>query len=296
MDGLLMMTAGIRRGRRCRRGSPAAARRARTAGIVAVAAGSLILFGAAPAQAAPAPPVRTDAQPPGIQLAQAGPSSVKTPQEEEFGPQLPPPPPPAAVVVKPRGPKFAPGNGLVAVRAGAAFPEVVSNFGPSFIVGAEVGWAPRLPRIGEGFALTIDFAYSQPEANVKITDTTRVDAGATASLTQREYSFGLTLLYRVQKVKQGKVTPYLGIGPRLFLLQTLAKTSQGANVGTTYLESSTRIGMGIPVGVDFALGPGRLFGEAMFLYAPFNHNVTGATNAGALTVEVGYRYLFRLGG
>ncbi len=220
--------------------------------------------------------------------------SSKSSIDEEYGPA--PAPSDNVVVAAPRRKPFGRGKLLVGARVGGAFPEVVSNFGPSFLVGLEVGWVlPRLPGIGEGLAATIDLAYSQPEASATLRDP-HVASTYSSSVTQRELSLGLTVLYRVPNVMGGKLTPYLGIGPRLFFLESLGKAQPAGGGGVEFSETSTRIGMGLPVGVDYALGPGRLFLEAMFLYAPFNHNTTGSTNAGAITIEAGYRMLFGLGG
>jgi hypothetical protein len=223
---------------------------------------------------------------------------TKTPQDDEFGPKPPPPATDNVLIAVPKREPFGRGKLLFGARAGGAFPEVVSNFGPSFLVGLEVGWVlPRIPKIGEGLAVTIDLAYSQPEAGGTVANIPNAgDNTIKWNITQRELSLGLTVLYRIPNIKEGRLTPYIGIGPRIFMLSSLAKSESGGVAATAFNESSTRIGMGLPLGVEYALGPGRIFGEAMFLYAPFNHNATGASNAGALTVEVGYRFLLGLGG
>jgi hypothetical protein len=231
----------------------------------------------------------------------AAPSSrVQDDPDTDYGPKTEAQalaPPPAAVVTRPPRVKLGRGRLMVAVRAGAALPEVVSNFGPSFLVGAEVGWVlPRLPVVGEGLAVTVDFAYSQPEAGGNVDAAAPGCPGCKWNVTQHEASLGLTVLYRAPFVMQGKLVPYIGIGPRLFMLDSSASVQPGSASVASFHETSNKIGMGLPLGADYALGPGRIFLEAMFLYAPFNHNVTGSTNAGAITIEAGYRMLFGLGG
>ena len=228
------------------------------------------------------------------------PTRVQDDPDTDFGPKTEAQalaPPPAAVSTRPPRQKLGRGKLMVAVRAGAALPQVVSNFGTSFLVGAEVGWAlPRLPGIGEGLAVTVDFAYSQPEAGGNIDAAAAGCPGCKWNVTQKEASLGLTVLYRVPFVMQGKLVPYIGIGPRLFMLDSGASVQPGGASVASFHETSNKVGMGLPLGADYALGPGRIFLEAMFLYAPFNHNVTGSSNAGALTIEAGYRMLFGLGG
>ena len=218
--------------------------------------------------------------------------------ESDYGPQWPPPAPvvaaPEVVVEQPRY-HFTRGQLIAGAKAGAAFAQPFSNLGASFLVGVEVGWAlPRLPGIGSGLAVTIDLAYTQPGASgAGIDSRLAPNAGHYGfSVTQRELSLGFTALYRVPFLLGGRLVPYAGIGPRIFFLES--KTSAEAGSGNTlpgFSETSTRVGLGVPLGADFPIGPGRVFLEAMLLYAPFNHNLTGDSNAGMITVQAGYRFL-----
>ena len=221
---------------------------------------------------------------------------------EVYGPQWPPPAPRAAsddTVVRTAPPRtridWKSGRILVGARAGGAFAQPLSGLGSSFLVGVEVGWVlPALPGVGRGLALALDLAYAQPGASGDLTDPRLTANGGSYhyDVAQRELSLGLTVLYRLNRLLDGRLVPYAGFGPRLFFLQSATSGSAGAgNDFASYHEQSTRIGFGLPVGADYAIGPGRVFLEAMLLYAPFNHNVTGASNAGALTLDAGYRFL-----
>jgi hypothetical protein len=55
--------------------------------------------------------------------------------------------------------------------------------------------------------------------------------------------------------------------------------------------SCSKGGVGIPLGVEFGLGPGALIGEVLFQYGGLNHKATGDSNTGALNIALGYRLL-----
>ena len=239
---------------------------------------------------------------PGTSVVGAAPAGGAAPLPEasdEFGPQLPPTD--NVLVAVPKREPIGRGKVFAAVRIGAAIPQVVSSLSASFLVGAEAGWAaPKLPGIGEGLAFAIDVAFSQPSSSGTATDS---HAGGmyTWSVTQKTTSLGLTVLYRAPfiqsaSMERGKLVPYIGVGPRLFFLQTLASAQPGGAAVADYTETSSKIGFGVPFGADYVLGPGRVFLEGMFMWAPFKHNTTGESNAGALTLEAGYRMFFGLGG
>ena len=231
-------------------------------------------------------------------LPKPGPVETKVPDDEPvYGPVWPPPAPAAAEVVVQAPPRyrFTRGQFIAGARVGGAFAQPFSNLGASFLVGVEVGWAlPRLPGVGSGLALTIDLAFTQPGASGTATDPCLAQNTGIYSwdVTQRELSLGLNLIYRVPFLMGGRLVPYVGFGPRLFFLETrLAGFAGSANALTPYSETSTRAGLGVPLGADFPIGPGRVFLEAMLLYAPFNHNLTGESNAGMITIQAGYRFL-----
>ena len=54
-------------------------------------------------------------------------------------------------------------------------------------------------------------------------------------------------------------------------------------------ENSTKLGVGLPLGVEYGLGPGLLFGEVLLQWGPLDHEVTGETNLGTATLWLGYR-------
>jgi opacity protein-like surface antigen len=222
-------------------------------------------------------------------------------------PPPPPSPPPAADAVAPpptvaaddalraspaATEKHDRGAVLLGLKAGGLFPEAFSPLGPSFLVDVEAGYV--MPWLRRSFAVILDVGFTMPTASGTQTDP-RVDVsgnGYSWDLTQRELVFGLTAMYRVPYLLDGRLGPYVGIGPRLWLLQTkvVGQAGAGNNINES-TEQSTKVGLSVPIGLDYALGPGRLFGEVQILWAPIDHRITGDSSVGSFTVDVGYRLL-----
>lgn len=176
---------------------------------------------------------------------------------------------------------------LVAAKVGALLPYGFSNLGASYLVDVEVGYA--LPVWKHRLAITLDGAFTAPEASGTTTNDPRLDASGGSydwHLSQRELILGLSVVYRHPI---GRLVPYVGIGPRLFLLDSrIDGTAGGARISQSS-EVSTKAGVGVPVGVGFRLGPGDLFGELALDWAPIDHRITGDTNTGSISIAAGYR-------
>ncbi len=56
-------------------------------------------------------------------------------------------------------------------------------------------------------------------------------------------------------------------------------------------EQSTKIGVGIPLGAELVLGPGRAIGELLLQYGTLDHVATGDSTE-AISGSVGYRFAF----
>lgn len=195
-----------------------------------------------------------------------------------------------AVEAPPPAEKKDRGAVLIGVKAGGLFAEPFSKLGPSFLVDVELGYV--LPILHRGLVLTVDGGYTQPEASGTQTDP-RVDANGgsyTWSETQRELMLGVTVMYRLTLIGTGRVAPYIGVGGRLWLLDTKVNGAVGAGAISESHEQSTKFGLSVPLGVDVGLGPGRVFVEGMLLWAPIDHAITGESSVGAISVEAGYRF------
>jgi hypothetical protein len=192
------------------------------------------------------------------------------------------------VIVKEK-PKKDRGEIMLALKIGASFPGVFNRLQTSYLIDLEVGYA--LPFLKHRLALSIDAGFTAPEANGSSTDPRLDAAGGMYSwhLEQRELSFGITLYYRHPI---GKFIPYVGVGPRLFLLESKVRGyAGGANISTS-TEDSSKIGAGIPVGFGYTLGPGHLLVELALAIGPIDHTTTGNDLVGALSLAVGYRLMF----
>jgi len=116
---------------------------------------------------------------------------------------------------------------------------------------------------------------------------TRVPGGAfDYNSTEQHFLIGVTLL---ANLPLGKVLPYVGIGPRVYAVRTISGGVAGGQTILETVETSTQVGVGVPIGVNYMLGPGRLFGEFQFLWAGIAQKSTGDGSVGSLTLGVGYR-------
>jgi len=193
-------------------------------------------------------------------------------------------PAPSVQATAPTGPDR--GQLLLAAKVGGLFAEPFSSLGASYLVDLELGWA--LPVLKHRLAITVEGAYTAPEADGSGNAPQTAQGVYTWHLQQREGLLGLSLVYRH---KIGRWTPYVGFGPRLFLLQSTINGASGATAFATSSEVSTKIGLGAPVGVGVRLGPGDLFVEFSVAWAPIDHSVTGTSNVGSLAVAAGYRFV-----
>ena len=96
-------------------------------------------------------------------------------------------------------------------------------------------------------------------------------------------------MYRMTFV--GRVVPYIGVGPRIYFLQNTVRSGETGPKILETTEKSTKVGVGVPFGAEIHLGPGGLLAELLFQYGVLDHTATGATNTGALSLHVGYRFL-----
>jgi hypothetical protein len=249
----------------------------------------LLLASPALAQSPPPPP---PTNPP----AADSPSPFATPPEAAApagAPASTPAPSTAgdAVATHELAPPHDRGAVIIGLKAGGTFSEPFSPLGPSYLVGVELGYL--LPFAHRSIAILVDGAFTEPGASGGTTDPRVTSNGGayTWNLTQREVLIGLTLMYRLH-IGTGRVAPYIGVGPRVWLLQSKLVGEAGAgNPISESNEQSTKFGVSAPLGVDIGLGPGRLFIEAQVMWAPIDHRSTGDSSVGAINGALGYRLL-----
>lgn len=177
------------------------------------------------------------------------------------------------------------GGFLVGAKVGGIAP--FDGLDPFVVATIEVGYV--LPWLNRGIAGLVAVSYTAPGASGEQSDP-RVPGGKyTWELTQQELIFQPTVMYRYTGL--GRVVPFIGIGPRIYLMQSLIKGKAGSvDIGETK-ETSTQIGGGLPLGVEFKLGPGALLAELLFEIGTLDHSITGATHTGGGTLQLGYRFL-----
>jgi len=181
------------------------------------------------------------------------------------------------------------GAGLIGIKVGAFLPQAFQDqLSTSYFVELEGGYL--LPFVNRMFGIVGSFALSMPTTHGTVSDG-RVPGGSYSyDQTTQQFQLGLTF---VAKVPIGRFVPYVGVGPRLFIVRT--PSSGLSTSGTAIPESvelSQEVGVGVPVGLDILLGPGRLFAELQLLYAASSQQSTGPGTFGSMTAAAGYRFVF----
>lgn len=176
-----------------------------------------------------------------------------------------------------------------AIVAGGKFGGVASfnGLGP-FVNGAlEVGYI--LPFLNRGIGIYADVAYTVPRTSGEGSDP-RVPGGAYSwTLTQKQLSITPMVVYRFTKL--GRLVPYVGLGARIYMMESITEGMSGNQTILETKERSTKVGMALPLGVDFKIGPGALLAELLFELGPLDHRLTGETSTAATSLALGYRLM-----
>ena len=177
-------------------------------------------------------------------------------------------------------------KGLVSAKLGGIVP--LDGLSPFVAVGLEVGFV--IPAADHRFAIVLDADYTQPTKTGSEADPRVMGGSYTWKLTEQEFAIMPALIYRLTGVLPALV-PYGGIGPRILFARSTVRDNGAPAIMETQ-EQSTRIGVGIPLGAELPLGPGRAIGELLLQYGTLDHTATGDANTGAVSLAVGYRMLF----
>jgi hypothetical protein len=170
-------------------------------------------------------------------------------------------------------------------KVGLALP--FDGLGPMASGVVEVGYV--LPFLKRSFGIMVDVAYTVPtKSGAQVADP-RVDAPYGWKLTQKELTIWPVLYYRLTML--GRVVPYVGIGPRIYLHQSVVEGNVGSQAILPTKEQSTKVGLGAPLGVGVTLGPGELVGEFLFEWGKLDHTATGNSSSLGGNVQLGYRFL-----
>ena len=119
------------------------------------------------------------------------------------------------------------------------------------------------------------------------------DAAASADVSaswalQKELVLQPTFLYRLPGIVT-RLTPYVGIGRRLYFLESVVRGNAGGQRFRDTPARSTKLGFGVPLGAEFQIGPGGLFGELFPHWARLKHATTASSHLGGMSLFVGYR-------
>jgi len=104
----------------------------------------------------------------------------------------------------------------------------------------------------------------------------------------QQFLLGLTV---VGHIPLGRLVPYVGVGPRALVVRTVSAGQAGDSPFPGNSELSVEPGVGVPVGLDILLGPGRLGVELQLLYAPTHQRSTGPGSFGSMAIAAGYSFV-----
>ncbi len=172
---------------------------------------------------------------------------------------------------------------LLGAKVGGIAP--FGGLSPSFTVGVEAGIV--LPVLHRGLALGVALDYTQPTTSGTTTDPRVAGGTYDWTLTQQYLTLMPVVMYRLTTLKV--VTPFIGVGPRIYFMKSTVRGNAGSATIDDTTEVSTHIGIGVPLGVEFKLGPGGIVAELLAQWGPYEHTATGDTHTGALSLAVGYR-------
>lgn len=182
----------------------------------------------------------------------------------------------------------------VGVHAGFGVSQVFSELGGWPVIGLEVGIF--LPIISEHRPLGVSLSahYTAPGAAGTGELASLGESGADYEwdLQERMLLLELPLRWRFGQ-NASTVRPYAMLGPRLYLLESVltAKGNDGEDFGE-HRETKTHVGLMAGGGADIKLGPGAVFGGIVLGWSDLNTRITGDSNTGNLTFDVGYRLHF----
>jgi hypothetical protein len=175
---------------------------------------------------------------------------------------------------------------VAGATAGAIVPW--NGLAPNAVGDVQVGYV--FPWVRRSFGFLLDVAYSVPKTSGSQGDV-RVASGGSYDwhITEKQLTLMPHVVYRVPYF--GRVVPFVGMGPRIYLDQSIVEGSASASTISPTSEKSTKVGFGVPAGVDILLGPGALVGEVVFEWGRIDHTATGIASSAASSFQFGYHFL-----
>jgi hypothetical protein len=165
------------------------------------------------------------------------------------------------------------------------FIKPLTSLGGDLYLGGEVGYLT--PWLQRRLALVAEVNYHRPSTTGTLSgprlDNLGQPISAPYTLAKREVALQLSAVLRFPRA-YGPLTPYVGAGPGLYLRRVTVESFD-----TTTAETGGGLGFQLLAGAELPLGPGGLFAEAKYQFAPLDFLTTGASNSGALLAALGYR-------
>lgn len=180
----------------------------------------------------------------------------------------------------------APREGSVLLAPKVGFFKTTTPLSGDLYLAAEVGYVT--PLLERRLAVVVEVNYHRPKLSGTLTDPQLGGFGApppdgTYSVAVREVAFLLSAVYRFEH-EVGTLTPYVGGGLGLYLHRATADI-----FGAVSSESDGGLGLQALAGLELPLGPGGLFVEAHYHFAPVDLVITGDGNVGGFLASLGYR-------
>lgn len=179
------------------------------------------------------------------------------------------------------------GAGVIGLKLGALLPQAFSPLGASFLLELQGGYL--LPYYHRLIGIVGSVGVTLPTVSGSAVADPRVSGGSFDFQQQsQQFLLGLTL---VGHIPLGRLVPYVGVGPRAFVVRTESAGTAGGSPFPGNSELSVESGVGVPVGLDLLLGPGRLGVEFQLFYAPAHQRSTGEGSFGSMSIAAGYRFV-----
>ncbi|MDH5672856.1 MAG: hypothetical protein OEZ06_11950 [Myxococcales bacterium] len=179
-------------------------------------------------------------------------------------------------------------------KIGGGLGAPVSEFGASYTLELELGWALPLPDpINHSLAIFASGRYTEPttEGTQGQADPRLPGNGVSSyGLTQQELSLSFGLLYRVP-IGSELLMPYGGAGLRVFMLNVKTAGDVADQAFGQNEETYTDYGLMVAGGLEVFAGPGAVLLEAQFGWASVEGYVLRDTSVGGLSLAVGYRVI-----
>lgn len=179
------------------------------------------------------------------------------------------------------------GAGIIGLKIGALLPQAFSPLGANWMLQLEGGYL--LPYYHRLIGIVGSVSVAMPTVSGSAVGDARVGSGSFDYEQQsQQFLLGLTLMGHIPL---GRVVPYVGVGPRAFVVRTVSTGQAGGSAFPSNSELSVEPGVGVPVGLGILLGPGRLCAEFQLLYAPAQQRSTGPGSFGSMSLSAGYLFV-----